>query len=322
MKPTSCDDAVRYVRGESRVELRIRGVRPVLTVICMDRVTSLSAAHRAVTSERIDAGVPAAPLRWCAPATSRTPADGKPGVGPPTTRPRSCPREPAHHSDRARYLILLASALIFAALVLFGASVEQTKNLEDGTGPSAKAVFLGASLTYRWKPNMDLQATFDLEYTKITAPITGKMSRTLVDVGNLVNAGGGETLLTTITSVDPIYVYFDVDERALMRYRQHFRKGATFRREIESYFSAIQFPPTGVRNEFAKEFLLLQHGFLYGIHLSECNSACSLHSDWFKLSSVGLSANYFQNFNNHIIGLALDRLRGLDKWQTFDRRSE
>ena len=65
----------------------------------------------------------------------------------------------------------------------------------------------------------------DLDYTKITAPITGKMSRTLVDVGNLVNAGGGETLLTTITSVDPIYVYFDVDERALMRYRQHFRKG-------------------------------------------------------------------------------------------------
>ncbi|HZJ68024.1 MAG TPA: SH3 domain-containing protein [Kofleriaceae bacterium] len=50
--------------------------------------------------------------------------------------------------------------------ILFGASIEQTKNLEDGTGPSAKAVFLGASLTYRWKPNMDLQATFDLQYTK------------------------------------------------------------------------------------------------------------------------------------------------------------
>jgi multidrug efflux system membrane fusion protein len=67
----------------------------------------------------------------------------------------------------------------------------------------------------------------DLEYTKITAPITGKIGRTLVDVGNLVNAGGGETLLTTITSVDPMYVFFDVDERALMRYRVHFRKGAT-----------------------------------------------------------------------------------------------
>ena len=38
--------------------------------------------------------------------------------------------------------------------------------------------------------------------------------------GNLVNAGGGDTLLTTIVSVDPIYVYFDVDERSLRLYRQ------------------------------------------------------------------------------------------------------
>jgi hypothetical protein len=50
--------------------------------------------------------------------------------------------------------------------ILVGASVQQTKNLEDGTGPGAKAVFLGASLTYRWKPNMDFQATLDSQYTK------------------------------------------------------------------------------------------------------------------------------------------------------------
>jgi multidrug efflux system membrane fusion protein len=68
------------------------------------------------------------------------------------------------------------------------------------------------------------RAKLDLEYTRILAPITGKISRAQVDVGNLVNAGGGETLLTTITAVDPIYVYFDVDERALHRYRQDFRK--------------------------------------------------------------------------------------------------
>ncbi len=47
-----------------------------------------------------------------------------------------------------------------------------------------------------------------------------------VTAGNLVNPAGSETLLTTITSVDPMYVYFDVDERALARYRRHFRKGA------------------------------------------------------------------------------------------------
>jgi SH3-like domain-containing protein len=52
--------------------------------------------------------------------------------------------------------------------ILLGASVSQTKNLEDGTGPSAKAVFLGGVLTYRWKPKMNLQATYDLGYTSIS----------------------------------------------------------------------------------------------------------------------------------------------------------
>lgn len=70
------------------------------------------------------------------------------------------------------------------------------------------------------------QAQLDLEFTKITAPIAGKMSRTQVDEGNLVNAGGGETLLTTLVSIDPIYVYFNVDERSLLRYRERNRKEA------------------------------------------------------------------------------------------------
>src|SRR5436305_7203737 len=69
------------------------------------------------------------------------------------------------------------------------------------------------------------QAQLDLDFTKVTAPIQGKISRTQVTVGNLINSGGGETLLTTITSVEPMYVYFDVDERALLRYRQIFSKG-------------------------------------------------------------------------------------------------
>jgi multidrug efflux system membrane fusion protein len=64
------------------------------------------------------------------------------------------------------------------------------------------------------------QAQLDLDFTKITAPISGRISRTQVDVGNLVNIGGGESLLTTIVSVDPVYVYFNVDERSFIRYRK------------------------------------------------------------------------------------------------------
>lgn len=71
------------------------------------------------------------------------------------------------------------------------------------------------------------QAQLDLDFTKITAPLDGKLSKTLVDVGNLVNAGGGETLLTTLTTVDPMYVEIKVDERSFRRYRENRRKEAT-----------------------------------------------------------------------------------------------
>lgn len=64
------------------------------------------------------------------------------------------------------------------------------------------------------------KANLDLEFTKIKAPITGKISRSLVSKGNLVNTGGGDMLLTTIVSIDPIHVYFDVDERSLELFRE------------------------------------------------------------------------------------------------------
>src|SRR5262249_35573248 len=61
------------------------------------------------------------------------------------------------------------------------------------------------------------QAELDLNFCRITAPFAGQVGRSMVDVGNLVNPGG-ETLLTTVVAEDPMYVYFDVDERSLLRY--------------------------------------------------------------------------------------------------------
>jgi RND family efflux transporter MFP subunit len=60
----------------------------------------------------------------------------------------------------------------------------------------------------------------DLEYAQITAPIGGKISRAQLTVGNLVNAGGTDPVLTTIVSIDPIYLYFNIDERSLQRYQK------------------------------------------------------------------------------------------------------
>ena len=60
----------------------------------------------------------------------------------------------------------------------------------------------------------------DLEYARITAPIGGKISRAQLTVGNFVNAGGTDPVLTTIVSIDPIYLYFNIDERSLQRYQK------------------------------------------------------------------------------------------------------
>lgn len=59
------------------------------------------------------------------------------------------------------------------------------------------------------------RAKLDLGYTRILAPISGRIGRSLVDPGNLVGSGE-KTLLTTIVRYDPIYAYFNISERALL----------------------------------------------------------------------------------------------------------
>lgn len=70
----------------------------------------------------------------------------------------------------------------------------------------------------------------DLDFTKIYSPITGRIDRTFVTKGNLVQSSGAEpTLLTRIVTTDPMYVYFDIDERNLLKYinaRQAERKSS------------------------------------------------------------------------------------------------
>ena len=56
-------------------------------------------------------------------------------------------------------------------------------------------------------------ARLNIEFTHVLAPITGRVSRHLVSPGNLVQGSeGGATLLTSIVSLDPIHIYFDMDE--------------------------------------------------------------------------------------------------------------
>jgi RND family efflux transporter MFP subunit len=63
------------------------------------------------------------------------------------------------------------------------------------------------------------RTSIDLKYTEVKAPITGRIDRALVSKGNLLTGGQGSgTLLTKIVQEQPMHVYFDVDERSLLRY--------------------------------------------------------------------------------------------------------
>lgn len=71
-------------------------------------------------------------------------------------------------------------------------------------------------------------ARLDLSYARITAPISGRVDRVLVTEGNLVSGGaaGAATLLTTIVSIDPVHVYFDIDEATYLNAVRHARPDA------------------------------------------------------------------------------------------------
>jgi len=69
-------------------------------------------------------------------------------------------------------------------------------------------------------------ARLNLEFTRVTSPITGRISKAVVTTGNLVSGGGsGATLLTTIVSIHPIYVSFDGDEQVYLKYGELARRG-------------------------------------------------------------------------------------------------
>jgi multidrug efflux system membrane fusion protein len=68
-------------------------------------------------------------------------------------------------------------------------------------------------------------ARVNLTYTNIVAPVSGRVSRAEMTLGNVVANGANAPLLTTLVSVSPIYASFDVDEQTYLRYLSHDAKG-------------------------------------------------------------------------------------------------
>lgn len=104
----------------------------------------------------------------------------------------------------------LAQAEHVRAEQLFAQKIVARDRLDTATAAlNARKAQVGAA-----KAAFDA-AQLDLSFTRVTAPISGRAGQALVTEGNYVT--GGVTPLTTIVSVDPLHVYFDVDERTYLR---------------------------------------------------------------------------------------------------------
>lgn len=105
---------------------------------------------------------------------------------------------------------MLAKAEHARAEQLFGQKVVARDRLDTATA----ALNAGKAQVDAAKAALDA-AQLDLSFARVTAPISGRVGQALVTEGNYV--ASGVTPLTTIVSIDPLHVYFDVDERTYLR---------------------------------------------------------------------------------------------------------
>jgi multidrug efflux system membrane fusion protein len=80
------------------------------------------------------------------------------------------------------------------------------------------------------------EARLNREFTEVRAPIDGHVSRAIITAGNLVTSA---SLLTTLVSDDPVYVYFDADEQSYLRYAKAKHDPATANRESDVYIGLV-----------------------------------------------------------------------------------
>jgi multidrug efflux system membrane fusion protein len=113
----------------------------------------------------------------------------------------------------ARAKVELAKRELDRALTL-----NQTQAVADSIVDQRRQTLQAANAAVMQSEGALKRAQLDVEYTHVVAPIKGRASRHLVSVGNLVQGSeSGATLLTSIVSLDPIYVYFDMDESIYQR---------------------------------------------------------------------------------------------------------
>jgi RND family efflux transporter MFP subunit len=102
----------------------------------------------------------------------------------------------------------------------------QTSAVSESTVDQRRQALQAAKAAQTQAEGLLKAAQLNIEFTHVAAPIGGRVSRHLVSIGNLVQGSeGGSTLLTSIVSLDPIYIYFDMDEATYLKYNRLYFEG-------------------------------------------------------------------------------------------------
>ena len=121
----------------------------------------------------------------------------------------------------ARAKVELAKRELDRALTL-----QQSQNVADSTVDQRRQALQAARAAEIQAEGVLKAAQLNVEFTHVTAPISGRASRNLVDVGNLVQGSeGNSTILTSIVTLDPIYISFDIDEATYLKYSRLWFEG-------------------------------------------------------------------------------------------------
>ncbi len=106
--------------------------------------------------------------------------------------------------------------------IVRGKPLVERKIISDKTFDDRMSLMRDAQASVKVAEAKVKSAELELSFATIAAPISGRIGRSMVTAGNWVSAGSvtGATLLTTIVSQDPIYIYFDVNENNHIKYKR------------------------------------------------------------------------------------------------------
>lgn len=121
--------------------------------------------------------------------------------------------------ERAQAQVVAAEARVALAATEYerGQRLMTTQNVSQRDLDTRQNALKEAQANLRAAQAAEQTARLNLDYTQVRAPISGRIGRLEVTVGNLIAAGAGSSLLTTLVSVDPIYAGFNADEKAVLQ---------------------------------------------------------------------------------------------------------